>query len=448
MWKTDPREPSSIILARRRQSAQWGVLFLLALAAASAYLTRHCLAVANTTIQAEIGFNNEQFGYLYGAFSLGYLLCQVPGGWLGQKLGTRVALPLCGVLWSVMTLATAWVTTLPMLIAARFLFGLAQAGLVPNQAKVLQDWIPPAGRGTASAVLVVAMSVGGVASFSLTSWLIDHVHWRMIFVAYAGVGFGWAMLFYSLFRATPAEVRWLHQADAGASPASATPLAVRPQLPTIPFSTLLMSRNLWGLSGQALFKAAGYNILVTFLPAVLEYAYAVPRDQTGGLTSWSLIGVIAGSMFGGWLIDVVQRWTGRKCYSRSGVACSSLMLTAVLMAAAGLATDATTLAVLLAISSLFSGMAGAAPWVATIDIGGKNTAVVMGVMNSASAFAGILISPLVGKLVDDIKATDGNWSLVIWLHAGFYAIAALCWLAVDPDRILVGERESGGLCSP
>jgi sugar phosphate permease len=49
------------------------VLGLLALAASSAYLTRHCLAVANTTMQEELHFNNEQFGYLYGAFSLGYL---------------------------------------------------------------------------------------------------------------------------------------------------------------------------------------------------------------------------------------------------------------------------------------------------------------------------------------------------------------------------------------
>ena len=60
---------------------------------ASAYLTRHGLAVANTTIQEELGFNNQDFGWLYGAFSLGYLLFQVPGGWFGQKFGTRPTLP-------------------------------------------------------------------------------------------------------------------------------------------------------------------------------------------------------------------------------------------------------------------------------------------------------------------------------------------------------------------
>lgn len=432
----DPQPVEDVVdrLASRRRWAQWGVLFLLACAAASAYLTRHCLAVANTTIQSEIGFNNEQFGYLFGAFSLGYLLFQIPGGWVGQKCGTRFALPLCGLLWSLMTLMTAWVTTLPMLIVARFLFGVAQAGLVPNQAKVLQDWIPPTQRGTASAVLVVAMSVGSVASFSFTSWLIENLSWRTIFLLYAAVGTAWAITFYTFFRATPAEVAWLQLPSDDPPPSSTT--SSSPAIYTPSAKTLLTNLNLWGLSGQALFKAAGYNILVTFLPAILEYAYKVPRDQTGGLASWSLVGVIVGSMLGGWVVDGVQRRTGRKRYSRSGVGCVSLIVTTLLMTAAGFSSSPVSLIVLLTAASLFSGMAGAPPWVATIDIGGKNAAVVMGAMNSASALAGILISPWVGRIVDYIRATNGNWGLVIWLHAAFYGIAAVSWLCVDPDKTL------------
>src|SRR5690242_10599753 len=93
----------------RLRIARWGVLLLLAVAAACAYLTRHALAVANTTIQAELGIDNEQFGYLYGAFSLGYMLFQIPGGAVGQRLGIRSALPMFAILWSLMTFATAFV---------------------------------------------------------------------------------------------------------------------------------------------------------------------------------------------------------------------------------------------------------------------------------------------------------------------------------------------------
>ena len=84
---------------QRPTFVRYGVLVLLAAAASSAYLTRHCIAVANTKIQEELHFDDEQMGLIFGAFSLGYFLCQVPGGWLGNKIGTRgspkVSVPFC-----------------------------------------------------------------------------------------------------------------------------------------------------------------------------------------------------------------------------------------------------------------------------------------------------------------------------------------------------------------
>jgi MFS family permease len=196
---------------------------------------------------------------------------------------------------------------------------------------------------------------------------------------------------------------------------------------------------MWGLSFQAMFKAAGYNLLVTFLPALLEYAYHVPRDQAGGLTSWSLATFVAGSMLGGWMIDHVLRLTKSKYYSRSGVAGATLVLAAIFSALAGFAGSGTAMAAWLAAAGLFAGMAGAAPWAATMDIGGANTAVVMGFMNSFSALSGVLISPLVGRLIDFTKSTGGDWRLIFWLHAGFYLVAAASWLTVDPERAM-GSR--------
>jgi len=425
----------------RLRLARGGVLLLLAAAAASAYLTRHALAVANTTIQLELGLNNEQFGYLYAGFSLGYMLFQIPGGWVGQKLGSRLALPLFAVLWSVMTLATAVVTTLTALVIVRFLFGVAQAGLIPTQGKVLLDWVPDTSRGTASAVLVAAMSIGSIASLSLTSWLMQELPWRSIFVGYSFLGVVWAILFAIAFRSTPAEVRWIRMDDDSLTSETSArnetdAVNIPGQSPGRFIHQMLMSRNVWGLSVQALFRAAAYNLLVTFLPALLEYQWRTPRSEVGVLTSWSLGIYIAGSLLGGWLVDFVLQRTGSKFCSRSGVGAVTLALAGIFTLVAGHASTATGLSAWLALAGLFGGMAGAAPWAATMDISGRNTAIVMGFMNSSSALAGVLISPLVGRLIDFTKTTNGNWTLVYWLHAGFYLLAAGCWLAVNPDRSL------------
>jgi MFS family permease len=438
--------PAVVDEARPRR-ARYLVLGFLAGAAGCAYLTRHALAAANTTIQTELGLNNEQMGYLFGAFSLGYLLCQMPGGWLGQRLGTRLAIPISAGLWSLMTLATAFATNLNALIVIRFLFGAAQAVLVPNQAKVLQDWIPASMRGTASSVLMVAMSLGAVASLWLTSHLMRDYPWRTIFALYSAVGVVWGLLFFWWFRATPAEMPWLGL-SAGTSDAPSTPTptptlasasaSARPRTP-IPLAKLLTSVSLWGLAAMALFKAAGYNLQVTFLPAMLQFAYGLTPERAGSLTAWSLVAFIAGSLLSGILIDFVQRRTGSRYYSRSGVGAGSLGLAALGMLAAGFTRSPTELVQTLCVASFFSGIAGAPAWAATLDLGGRNTALVMGWMNTASAAAGIVFSPFVGKLVDLLKGGWGDWSLLIWLHAGFYLIAAASWLVVFPDQPLSPE---------
>ena len=80
-------------------------------------------------------------------------------------------------------------------------------------------------------------------------------------------------------------------------------------------------------------------------------------------------------------------------------------------------------------------------WSATIDIGGRQTALVMGVMNMAGCLAMIILPTLLGNWFNQIRTTGGNWNLVIYLHAGFYFTAALSWLAVNPNRN-VGSRNS------
>lgn len=429
------------------------VLFLLAAASVIAYLTRHSLAVANTTIQRELGINNKDFGLLYAAFSAGYFLFQIPGGWVGQRYGVRLVLPLLAIFWSLMTYATSFVPTFVGLLIVRFLFGLAQAGLVPNQALVVRNWISDQGRGVASSVMVVAMSVGSIASMALTSKLLEQTPWRSIFVAYSTLGIVWAVVFWLVFRSTPGEVSWLlehsPEAEERTPEGLATPIvstatvtaaesAADESRPSdaLDMLSLFTSLSLWGLFSQALLKAAGYNLAVTFLPALLEYIFNVPPEKTGAYVQWSLITYIVGSMLGGVLVDLVFRSTGSKYISRSVIAVITLALAGLFTAMAGYAGTVASTAIWLSVGAFFSGLASAAPWAVVMDVGGKSTAVIMGVMNSFAALAGVLLSPLVGQLIDHTRKTDGDWSVVFLVHGVYYLVAAASWLVVNPNQTL------------
>lgn len=408
------------------------VVLFLALAASSAYVTRHGLAVANTTIQEELGFNNEQFGYLYSAFSLGYLLAQVPGGWLGQRFGTRGVMALLSVAWSACTLITASVSSLGTMVASRLGFGLAQAGLIPNQAKVVGDWFPLHARGTVSSIIGMSMSIGSALTMSLTAWLIVRFDWRDVFRGYSLIGVVWSLAFYALFRTRPSEHPWVNRREQQLIAGSSPPQPRTGHARSV-WSSTIRRPSMWALSGQMIFRAAGYNLFVTFFPAFLEFAYGVQKSEAGALTAWPLVAIVVGSLCGGVTIDWLLRRTGSRFVSRCGVAIGTLVLTAALTAGSAWTDSARQLSAVIACGAFFSGMSMACPWAAVIDIGGRNAAVAMGIINSVGCLSGIFVSPMVGRLVDHIKATDGNWDIVIYVHAAFYVVAAACWSFVRLD---------------
>ncbi|MEZ6145655.1 MAG: MFS transporter [Planctomycetaceae bacterium] len=198
----------------RPTSVRWVVLGPVSSAAASAYLTRYCISAANTTMQDELGFDNAEMGGLMSAFMLGYFLFQIPGGWLGNRFGTRAAFVAIAVCWSLCNLWTAAASLLGMLWASRFMLGVFQAGMTPLSAKIVKDWIPLSNRGMSSATIGAAMSLGGAFTIGLTGWLLDHnFGWREIFAAYSLVAIVWAILFAWFFRTSPSEHAWVNNAE-------------------------------------------------------------------------------------------------------------------------------------------------------------------------------------------------------------------------------------------
>ena len=191
MKQDPPSAAPSTPLDGRPSRVRYGVIALLGLAAGSAYLTWHAIAVANTTIQDELGIDDRRLGWVLGSFALGYFLCQM----LGNRLGNHAALALISSLWSLLTVWTSAVTAYVPLAASRVVFGMAQAGLVPISAKIINDWFPVARRGVCSSVIGASMSIGGVVAMGLIAWLMNYLDWRVIFHIYSLVGILWATAF-------------------------------------------------------------------------------------------------------------------------------------------------------------------------------------------------------------------------------------------------------------
>src|SRR5437762_4614791 len=122
--------------ALRPTRARAGVVFFASALAVLTYVDRICISKAETFITAEFKLTGEQMGYVFAAFAWGYALFEVPGGWLGDRIGARKVLTRIVLWWSFFTAATCWAWSLISLIATRFLFGVGEAGCFPNVDKI------------------------------------------------------------------------------------------------------------------------------------------------------------------------------------------------------------------------------------------------------------------------------------------------------------------------
>jgi sugar phosphate permease len=431
----------------RATRVRYLVLTLLALACMIAYLTRVCLSTANTTIQRELGFTNEQMGLILAGFSTGYFWFQVPGAWLGNRFGARTVLPTLSVLWSLCVVWTSAAVSWTGLWASRISFGLAQAGLMPCSAKVLADWFPDKQRGIVSAVLGSSMSVGAIVASGLTALLLTFFHWRSVFLTYSAVGVVWAGAFYLLFRNRPQQHPWTNQAERDLIRENATrretnssrsSSANEDQIETKALLlAMLTSISLWLCCALSFFEAFGYEFFVTWFPAYLERRHGILVTRAGALTMIPLAGFVIGAMFGGVLVDRLLIRTKSKWISRSASAAVALILCAVCTLAAVSARGLVAAVVIISLGSFLSGLASPAAWAVTMDISGSRAAIIAGITNMAGTVGAVLCPLTLGYTFSYIERSSSSWNLLLYLFVGIYIAGALSSLLLNPNRPVI-----------
>jgi len=101
--------------------------------------------------------------------------------------------------------------------------------------------------------------------------------------------------------------------------------------------------------------------------------------------------------------------------------------------------DGVGAAILIAIAAASSNLMLGASWGSCIDIGGNQTGLIGGVMNTAGQVGGIL-SPIILAL---ILKYFSSWSAPLYLTGLLYTLGALAWCMVDARRpIWPQERKS------
>ena len=411
-----------------------------------AYLSRNCLGVfaADESFRAEFNATEEQLSDVMTAFFLGYAIFQIPAGYLGQRFGSRVVLTLYALLWSACTALLGLSSGLGLLTGAMFANGLAQAGVFPNAARSIADWMPSHRKAIACGFMAAFMSIGGAAATALTGVLTKlSWSWQAIVFLYAVPGVVWAVVFCVWFRNRPedhpqvteSEVDWIRgRSEEGPIEDSVDDV---PKESTINWATMLRSKALWLINGQQFFRAAGYIFCATWLPTYLRDQYGVSVGDAGLWSSLPLLAVVAGSSLGGIVTDLLLEHTGSRAISRKAVAATCLTICGVLTVSALGAKTIPVAVALIGAGLFFASLAGPCSYAQTMDMAGSQIPVVFGMMNMMGNF-GAALCP---QLVTGTKDLTGSWDSVLYLFLGIYLAGALCWVLLDTDAVLESDDQ-------
>jgi MFS transporter, ACS family, glucarate transporter len=387
-----------------RSRVRWWTLVFLASFSFVSYLERANISVAAELMIPSLGIGKVQMGQIFTSFLIGYAIFQIPGGFLGDKLGPRLTLAGSALVWAAATIFTG---LLPIFFGSafaifvalwvvRFLLGVSEATTFPVGNRVVGNWMPPSERAFGSAIFMLGTCTASAIASPLVSFLMLRFGWQMSFYLTSLPAFVIAFAWYRFSRDAPqshprvnaAELAHIRSADDQARQAVAS----------VPFMTLLRQRNVYLLILS--YMSEGYVLFIfvfwLYIYLVEERSFTMIRGGWMAAIPWLTALVLA--PVGGIVCDRLGakhgRLTGAKIVVMVGYALSGLLLFLAAYAnAAWLSVSALSLSIafLMAAESSF--------WASATYLGGENVGTLSGVMNAGGVLGGIISTSLVPILV-------------------------------------------------
>ncbi|MGB7549536.1 MAG: MFS transporter [Terracidiphilus sp.] len=277
-------------LLRSRFNPALGTFLLLLGLNLLNYIDRYILPGAQPLIQREFHSTDQQMGALTTALFVTYMLVAPLTGWLGDHFRRKPLIIAGAILWSLATLATAWVHDYRTLFIRHALVGVGEATFGIFAPAVLADFYPERERNRILSIFYLAIPVGAALGYVAGGKLGTLWGWREPFFLCAIPGLAVAALY-----------AWL-----GREPERGASDHIQPTLNRTTFRGLFANpaylSATFGLAALT-FAMGGISAWVpTFLHRSAGLTVANASLAVGAIT---VIDGIAGTLAGGW---IAQRW--------------------------------------------------------------------------------------------------------------------------------------------
>src|SRR5882762_1982245 len=119
---------------------RWMVLIFVSLAMFGNYYVYDCIAPVADLLDKQLGFSDSNIGLLQAIYSIPNVFMVLAGGYVVDRIGTRKAIFIFGVLCFVGSVVTCLSGTVAVMATGRLVFGLGAESLIVAITTAVAKW--------------------------------------------------------------------------------------------------------------------------------------------------------------------------------------------------------------------------------------------------------------------------------------------------------------------
>ncbi|WP_413727672.1 MFS transporter [Sodalis sp. RH19] len=395
-----------ISVATAPSKRRYITLLMIFITVVICYVDRANLAVASVHIQQEFGINKTQMGYVFSAFAWTYTLCQIPGGWFLDRVGSKMTYFIAIFGWSVATLSQGFANGLISLMGLRAITGMFEAPAFPTNNRMVTSWFPEQERASAVGFFTSGQFVGLAFLTPLLIWVQEMLSWHWVFILTGGVGIIWSVIWHVVYQPpkkskgiNAAELHYI-AAGGGIIDGDAPTAKAQRMSMTAADWKLIFHRKLVGVYLGQFAVTSTLWFFLTWFPNYLTQEKHIGALTAGFMTTVPFLAAFAGVLLSGLFADRMVRKGKTIGFARKTPIICGLLLSTCIMGA-NYTNDPVWIMTLMALAFFGNGFASITWSLVSSLAPVRLIGLTGGVFNFVGGLGGITVPLVVGYLAQD-----------------------------------------------
>ncbi|XP_063845764.1 LOW QUALITY PROTEIN: sialin-like [Scylla paramamosain] len=369
-------------------------------------------------------------GLILASYFYGYLITQVPGGWVAEKFSAKHVFGVGALVNAVCAILSpiAAKGSYIWLVVIRIIMGIAGGVTLPGMHVLVAKWAPPQERSKIASGVYAGMTLGTLVCMPFSGFLAASLDWSAVFYVQGGLSLLWYILWLIFVYDSPAQHPRISRAEKKYIEESLGTV-VKTEKPAVPWKSVWTSMPVWAIIVAHTCSNWGWYMLLVKLPTYMRYILKFDIKSNAALSAvpflcmWIFTMVLANALDALRARGFITTTFARKLATFFASVPPSVCLIGVTYV--GCNTD---LAVaLLTLGTMFVGGMYSGFLSNHIDIAPPFAGTLMGITNTFATLPGIIVPSFVGYMTHGNQTVEA-WRTIFFITLGIFLFEAIFYI--------------------